>query len=475
MKTYAETLREQRDALTADIEGGLAAIEYRVASDPAADMSPEESADFERLCAEARGLDAKLAGIDAAEARRQVAAAAAAGTVRVNAEPRVYERGNDRSYLKDLAFAHHPGGHPRQAEALTRLQRHAVEVEVDMADRERRRADKAETELRSTFGESSAFEKRTNPNRTDGQGGYFVPPLWMVDQFIPGLRAGRPVVNRLRQMDLPAGTDSINIPKLSTLTTTAVQTADAGSVSSTDFTDTSVSAGVKTIAGQEDVSLQLLEQSPGQIIDQVVLADLTADYNRNCDRQSLNGTGINGQVLGLDQLSSPNAITYTDSDPTGAEFYAPLAQSLSKIATARYDLSNVFFAMHPRRWFWLAATVDSTGRPLVVPSNMSPMNPLAESSLAAEGFVGNTTLGPPVIIDANVTTTDSSTRDKAYAIKADDTFWFEGSLRTRVLFEILSGTLQVRFQVYNYVAQLTRYDESVSIISGSGMAAPSGY
>ena len=34
----------------------------------------------------------------------------------------------------------------------------------------------------------------------------------------------------------------------------------------------------------------------------------------------------------------------------------------------------------------------------------------------------------------------------------DDLYLWEGSMRTRVLSEVLSGTLQVRLQVYNYVA-----------------------
>ena len=34
---------------------------------------------------------------------------------------------------------------------------------------------------------------------------------------------------------------------------------------------------VKTIAGQEDVPIQLIEQSPGQILDRVLMTDLIAD------------------------------------------------------------------------------------------------------------------------------------------------------------------------------------------------------
>jgi hypothetical protein len=38
--------------------------------------------------------------------------------------------------------------------------------------------------------------------------------------------------------------------------------------------------------------------------------------------------------------------------------------------------------------------------------------------------------------------------------------------------EVLSGTLQVRFQAYNYVAFLARYGQSISVVQGTGLASP---
>ena len=55
------------------------------------------------------------------------------------------------------------------------------------------------------------FEQRAI-NRTDGTGGYFVPPLWLVDQYVPYLRAGRVLANLCHSLPLPGGTDSINLP-----------------------------------------------------------------------------------------------------------------------------------------------------------------------------------------------------------------------------------------------------------------------
>lgn len=46
-------------------------------------------------------------------------------------------------------------------------------------------------------------------------------------------------------------------------------------------------------------------------------------------------------------------------------------------------------------------------------------------------------------------------------------------MRARVLSEVLSGTLQVRLQVYGYIAfTAERFPQSVSIISGTGLKPP---
>jgi HK97 family phage major capsid protein len=147
--------------------------------------------------------------------------------------------------------------------AAERLARHAEELKVDLPKLAARRAERAERELRSVHQES-AFERRANPNRVDGQGGYFVPPEWLVSDYIDLPRFGRTLANSVRNLTLPGGTDSINIPKVATGTATGVQTADAAAVVSQDLTDTFVTAPVRTIAGQQDIAQQLLDQSPAR-------------------------------------------------------------------------------------------------------------------------------------------------------------------------------------------------------------------
>lgn len=468
--------------------------------------------EFDRRESEIKVLDQRIREQNAIEERRQAAARKASPSVSVTSEPLTYAKDNadKTSYFRDLAARYHnsfASQYEDTSGAMERLERHSKEMSVEMpkreAARERRaqeQVDRAEIETRgSIIGmtqrglDGSPFERRTNPNRTDGQGGYFVPPIWLIDEYAPYLRAGRVAADRCRSLELPPGTDSINIPKLSTSTLTGVQTADAAAVTSQDFADTSVSAGVKTIAGQEDVSIQLLEQSPGQIIDRVVMEDLLADYNKQLDIQVLQGTGASGQVTGLLPVanwSGANTVTWTTTTPAGFAFNQTVGAAVSKIAYNRYNLENVAAMLHPRRWFWFATASDAVGgasptnqRPLVNADGFGPFNVAALENDPApyQGLAGRFPFGVPVYIDGNVpavATTGGAvsggTADIGLVGKWDDFWLFEGALRTRVLPEILSGTLQIRFQVFNYFAFLVRYGQSIAVIQGTGMAAPTG-
>jgi len=52
----------------------------------------------------------------------------------------------------------------------------------------------------------------------------------------------------------------------------------------------------------------------------------------------------------------------------------------------------------------------------------------------------------------------------------------EGAVRTRVLPDVLSGNLTVRFQMYRYVAFTSGVRPTgVAMISGTGLTAPTGF
>jgi HK97 family phage major capsid protein len=418
------------------------------------DLNETEDSEFQSLTDELRALDEQIATRDARitelgdEDKRAGDAAAAfrraemtSTRVKVGNEARMYEKGNGRSYLQDLMKAQING----DPEARARLDRHASEVLIDPEYRDL--------------------------DRTDSTGGYFVPPLWL-SEYVELARAGRPTANLVTNLPLPPGTDSINIPKISTGTATAVQAADNSAVQETDLADTSVQANVKTIAGQQDVALQLLDQSPFNF-DQVVFADLTADYATRVDVQVLNGQNSGGEVKGILAASGVNTVAYTSTTPTVGGLYPKIADAIQKIHTNRFMAPTVI-VMHPRRWAWFLATLDSTGRPLVVPNGQGPNNAIAGFTDVASQQVVGSLQGLPVVTDPSIPTTDSTNQDSIIVMRAQDCVLYESALRTRVLPEVGSGTLTVRLQVYGYIAfTAERQPAGITKVTGTGLSTPS--
>ncbi len=238
-----------------------------------------------------------------------------------------------------------------------------------------------------------------------------------------------------------------------------------------DLTDSSLSIPVRTIAGQQDVAIQLLDQSPVNF-DEIVFRDLLADYATKTNLQILNGTGAAGQVLGLGAQTGVTAVTLTGTD-VGA-LYSAIANATQQIYTARFAAPNVI-VMHPRRWAWLVSRLDANTRPLVVPAAQGPGNAMGTFAGVVTQQVVGSIQGLPVVTDPSVPTNlgTGANEDRIFILRTDDVVLYESGIRTRVLQETLSGTLTVRLQVYGYLAfSAGRYANSTARIGGAGLVAP---
>jgi len=499
-------------------------------------MTAEETTAYDGNMTEVRALNSRLDDLrDEAAREARGAAARADGTtttagtgdaVTVTREPQIYERYSPHSYFADLAriSLKRGDGDGGPGHAEQRLSRHRDELNVELPARRERRARAASRELEAHTQESLSalpsrvrrreerrieqwlglgmpvFERRA-VSQTPGDGGYFIPPLWLVDEYTEYLRAGRTLANLCHSMPLPTGTNSINMPIITTGSATGPQASDGADVGSRDLADSYVNALVRTIAGQEDVSMQWLDNSPIPV-DRVVFKDLTADQAQQVDGQVLLGSGTQGQIAGMYPQgtitggSTPGIIVNTVTGLTTAQwvgansFYQGIGQLLSKISRLRYANASGL-ATNPAAWFAMATSVDGNQRPLVVPAAQGPWNAAAQmSDPDYEGVVGGI-LGRTWHADNNIPLTfggattapsmaslsaghtapvdgtgSGNTFTPAIAAVWDDLLLFEGEVRTRVLQEVLSGTLQVRFQLYNYMAFIpNRYQNGGTVVS----------
>lgn len=380
--------------------------------------------------------------MEQAKDARKLVDTPASPKVSVGKEPLTYQQNGPNSIFADMyrsSYAH-------DSAASERLARHQREMQVEKAG--------AQYDL----------------NSTDATGGYLVPPLWLQEEFVTLARAGRVVVDAIGTRALPEKTDSINLPRMSTGTAVATQ-ADGGTVQETDAAFDTISGDVKTIAGLQDVSQQLVDRSiPG--VDSVIFADLAKAYAVSLDTKVITNSTSNN--LGLLDVSGINAVTYTDASPTVAELYPKLADAIQQIHAGIYMPATAVF-MHPRRWGWILSGVDGNLRPLVTP--YAPQNSVADhGGVVAQGLVGSIQ-GLPVYVDANIPTTlgASTNEDRIIVAATDELFVFEDNSGPylETFRDVGSGTLTVRFRLHNYWAQINaRRPKAISVISGTGLVAP---
>jgi HK97 family phage major capsid protein len=446
-KSFLDKLIERRDAVKTEMDAILEAV----ATENRTDLTAEETEKVDTLVEESRTLDTKIekmkaqADADAKinEVRSAVAEVAMpkVGGAVVTREERTYTAGSDASFVKDAFNAQFKNDYS----ANERLQRHMREESIERRD----------------VG-TAQFEG-------------LVIPQYLVDLAAPYARAGRPFADFVtNKLTLPASGMTLNISRMTTGSSTAVQVTQNDAVSETDVDDTLLTINVRTIAGQQDISRQAIERGTG--IDSFVVADLVKSWHTTLDSQILTGAGTAGTIKGL-RASGGNAITFTSTAPTVALLYPKLADAIQQIQTNAF-VNPSHFVMHPRRLAWLLAAVDSTSRPLVVPAANGAYNAVGVGTGASQyGNSGYQMMGLPIVTDANIGTTYGTTtnQDEIYVVTGGEAhLWEQPGSPFSLRFDATgAGNLTIKSVVYGYAAfTAERYPLAASIISGTGLAAP---
>jgi hypothetical protein len=255
----------------------------------------------------------------------------------------------------------------------------------------------------------------------------------------------------------------------------AVQATENSAVSDTTIDDTLLTVTIAVVAGQQNISRQALERGSG--IDALIMADLQSAIATTLDLGLLSGDGTSGTLLGLMNISGTNAVTYTDASPTVAEFYPKLMDAIQLVNSNRFAGPDLII-MHPRRAAWLAAAVDGQSRPLVLPQTNVPQNAMGTGPVAGYGLNGLQVAGIPVVADANVNTTRGagSNQDNVFVVRRADMLLFEspGAPSMVRMDQTSGGNLTVKIVGYQYAAAVFgRYPAAISVLSGTGLVAPS--
>jgi len=361
--------------------------------------------------------------------------------VSISREPMVYEEGSQFGYFKDLVLAEVRS----DVHARERLLQHGKQMVV---------------ELRG---------KRADVTTADPGAASFIPPLYMGAQWIDKAIAGRPFADAVPKIPLSPTGKTMDFPRVATAPDVAIQASEAAAVNETDFDAETYSVSKVTIAGQNDVSIQSMEFSDPSI-DVVIMRELQRTYNQLLDYQMLYGSGSGGQMRGIKTVVvSDSGNTRTFSSGGGDDLLGAIYGGLSDITTQQPGFEATHVLLHPRRAAWMASHRDANG-------NLFQQGQLflAAGTQTGAGYVG-TVAGLNVIRDPNVLTNQgaSTNEDDVYVLDINELMLAEGPQRTRVLSEVLSGTLQIRIQLYAFSAFVGgRRPKVITRISGAGLAAP---
>lgn len=405
------------------------------------------------------------------------------GSVTVKSSQRTYYKGGPFNYMSDLVASINP----LHRSAIDRLTRHSQEMAVDAEAAQQRIASGSPKmwdqyfvrQMRAGMAEGgmSPFEAQYRALSTAaGSGGEFVPPMYLTAEYVPYARAARVFADACHKEELPPGTMSLNIPKISGGTTVNTQGTQNTNVSDTDLQTEYVTFPVVTVAGQQILSLQLLERSP-IAFDDVTFADLHAAMAAQVDFKCIAGPG-SGDVTGALNTSGINTIAFpTVTSPATFQgvLYGAIAQAKAEIAATRFlPATHVF--MTPGRWETIEQLLDANGRPLVVPASAGPWNPaqVAPASAVAQGETGGVLLGLNAVQDQNVPA--ASPNDSMIVAKMDDLWLYESAVIARALPQTYGNQLSVLLQVYEYMAfTAARYPNAISDITGAGLVYPYTY
>jgi Phage capsid family len=298
-------------------------------------------------------------------------------------------------------------------------------------------------------------------------GGEFVPVLYLPEQWVSPSISRRPLADALPGLPLPPQGTSISIPQLSSGVSVAAR-ASGGTVSETDGITSEITHDVNEIAGLTDVDrIAVMRSDPG--LDLVIEQTLQRRHDAYLDSQLISGSGTAPEHRGIRNVSGVNSVTFTAGTPTAAGLLAKLGDAIQKVASERSgEVYPDLLVMHPRRAAWLAVSLSDT----VPLFQVGSLNQAAGQNTG--GFVSNL-MGLNVVQDASIPTTlgASTNEDVILVLASEDFILLESPPFARVNEFVGSGTGAIRFELFSHSAFLSkRYPKSATVISGTGLAAP---
>jgi hypothetical protein len=291
----------------------------------------------------------------------------------------------------------------------------------------------------------------------------FLAPAYFFEEYAHLARNKRPLADRATKAPVPeAGTQGY-MPQF-TSGSSATTFTQGGNAASVSPGTTNVTAYQAEVAGNVDVSRQLVDRLN---IDLAVLTDLLEDYNYSLELTLYSGAGTAGTNLGLLNVSGAvNAATYTSGSPTQDAMVKKLQALKAAHMVALGKKPTSLFA-HPNILAWLGEGYLSTFGTAPNVQYEQAGNYVGHPNFA--GYV----VGIPAFFDSAISIVAGAGTNQSYVFLTtdDEIYLAEDPLRTFRFQDVVSSTFAYRFQIVGRTFFYPhRRPEALSILSGTGTA-----
>ena len=260
----------------------------------------------------------------------------------------------------------------------------------------------------------------------------FNPQQYLSNIFVSNTNFGRAAIDACTRATLPGAGFTINVPSLITPgqdAPTVAATAESAAPSNTGMTSAYQSYTVSKYAGQQTISLELIERSDPIFMDQLMI-QLERAYLKATDAAVIAAFVASGTAATATANSAAGLISFLSKE--SAEAYAGTS----------YFAKNVVIGSGT--WAASMGYTDTTGRPIF--NATAPMN--SGGQIGSSSIRGNL-LGLDAYVDVNAVAT-AGADNSAFVIAPEAVTIFESA--TAMFSVNVVSSMSVNLAIYGYMA-----------------------
>jgi len=261
-------------------------------------------------------------------------------------------------------------------------------------------------------------------------------PVQYLREFVSNTNFGTPAIDAISKGTLPSSGMSFSIPSLDTngggTAPTVASAAESAAPSNTGMVTDYITGTVTKYAGQNTVTLELLERSDPIFYDELTV-QMQRAYLKAIDAAVIAGFIADGTAATSQTADSAGVIAYIGKE-------APLVY-----AGTSYLARNLVAGTG--LWGALIGAVDTTGRPIYNASQ--PMN---SGGVSTPTSIRGNVLGLDLYVDVNAVSTLAS--NMAFIVAPEAATWY--SSPTSYFSVNIVSNMQVQMAIYGYGSYLTK-------------------